>query len=157
MTPDEHEPRGTFDDLLETPADRRRATRAELDVAHLVAAAIEAIREGAIPLPRGRTCCRCEAQADHARRHNELVVPPRQAQSWVYQGRRYWAATCAPCTDLEWSALWQRRYDAAEKSPAEQRRLTEIATVRQAQLAPLGRRIHVNLPPTAQHAAYGAR
>lgn len=156
MTYDGEEPRGAFDDLLDSPGERRRSTRGEHEVAAMVSRAMAAIADGAPAGPRPRTCCRCEAQADLARKKGELVLEIGLVESWVHQGRRYFAATCVSCTDFEWGALWQRRYDAAEakSNNGEMRRLTEVAHARQAR----GRRIPVRMAKEpGQHAGYDAR
>lgn len=154
MTYDADQP-GAFDDLLDPPANKRRAsTRLELEVAVLVAKALEGLAEGAPRVPRPRTCCRCEAQADLARKRGELVIPPEDVERWQHQGRVYFAATCTGCTDVEWSALWQRKYDLAEErsNSTEMRRLTDIAMRRQER----GRRILIRTAGP-QRATYGAR
>lgn len=149
-------PPGAFDDLLgeEGAPRRRRATTSERDVAALILRAKQAV-DGP-PAPRSHSCCRCEAIADAARKRGEMAPPVQQAESWVYQGRRYWGATCRACTDVEWSALWQAQYEIAKEknNTREMRRLVQIATARQN----LGRRLHVAMPnEQPQHAAYGAR
>lgn len=61
-------------------------------------------------------CARCVRIADEARADGQYAPAVRQADSWVGpNGHRYWAGTCRPCADIEYSLRWTRRYALAQK------------------------------------------
>ena len=47
-----------------------------------------------------RHCARCERLRAEFERHDRNWTP-NLCHSWVSNGRRYWAATCKPCGDIE--------------------------------------------------------
>jgi hypothetical protein len=137
---------GFFDDLLNRPSKRRPSTAFE---SGLVALALSRLDADGPPAPRLHTCLRCEQIADREEAVGEPRPPVHECESWLFQGRRYYAATCRACTDWEWARYWQARYDAANGKGdgakiniGEQRRLTELAHARQA----AGRDVPLHLP-----------
>lgn len=118
---------GFFDELL---GKRKRAPHDDTcEVAHLVAEAQAAIADGAKPGPRPRHCCRCTSLADKELAAGRPAPPVREVLSWRgTNGRLYCSGLCGDCTDYEWSAMWQRRYDAASEASnaKEMRKLVEL-------------------------------
>lgn len=137
--PDEQERAGAFDDLLDPPkpapaahGTAARGREATAQIQRLIARAIADLEAGKASAPRDHTCLRCQAVADAAMRRGEPPTPVRPVEQWKVDGRTYYAATCRPCTDYEWSEMWQRRYNLAVKvnNTREQKRLTDIVNER---------------------------
>lgn len=110
---------------------KRELTDTEKQVAALVGLAIEATHKHKTPVMGTHACCRCESLAEHARDKGQAEPPIGECESWLQNGRRYWAGTCRDCSDLEWAERWQAHYEKAKNDPLEQRRLTRLVHERE--------------------------
>jgi hypothetical protein len=122
---------GAFDDLLGDVPKVQDGRTNEAKIAELVARATLACAElpdGAPRPARVHLCTRCTVLAQREDEQGRPEPPVRPCESWVApNGRRYYAGTCGACSDIEWSAIWQLKYDQAEKNKdaREMRRLTD--------------------------------